>query len=206
MERTGQQGKTTKRESEDDLEITEVREAKRQCRLQYGLVDIPRNDAHQFWEEERQQHFYVFCPSDHTNLKRALKHNFAKYVMYGMHGNRVVEALVPDDGSPIPWSIPKVTVEFKSIDYRSLDQPYTAIASRDEGLPVEPGRLPNVKQMSAKEYEEAVRRGRKRWSILCIVPFADPSISGDPRAAPWQRYTYEHCLERNVGWLRYSKR
>lgn len=164
-----------------------MREVKRQRRLYHGAISAPLNDAQQFWEEERQGFFYAFCPSDKTNIKRATKNNYLDRVLYGMHGNRVVEALIVDEETTIPWSVPKVSVEFKSIDYNSDHQPHMLFTSKHEGMPVDPKKLPTVQQMSATEYEEAVARG-------------------DPRIAPYQFHTFEHCLDMKLGWLGYRDR
>ncbi|KAK3691823.1 hypothetical protein LTR37_018422 [Vermiconidia calcicola] len=176
-----------KRSSEDSIEIVDVREAKKQCRLKYASISIPRNDPDTYAKEEQQHLFYTFCPLDRTNLNRALKQRFLSHVVYGKHANRVVEALMPDEETKIPWTVPKVTVEFKRIDYVSEQQPYTAWSLEGDGLSVGPKTMPSVKQMSRDEYEEAVE-------------------NGDPRVASGQRSTFDFCLDTKSGWLPYEER
>lgn len=176
-----------KRSSEDSIEITDVREAKKQCRLKYASISIPRNDADTYAREEQQHLFYTFCPLDRTNLNRALKQRFLSHVVYGMHANRVVEALMPDEETKIPWTVPKVTVEFKRIDYVSEQQPYTTWSLEGDGRSVGPTTMPSVKQMSRDEYEEAVERG-------------------DRRVASGERSTFDFCMDMKSGWLPYEDR
>lgn len=130
--------------------------------------------------------FYTFCPLDHTNLKKAKQNGSQNLVTYGMHGNRMVEALVldPDDG--VPWQVPKVTLEYEPIDYKSDNQPFTVQIRESEGPPTSPTTLPAVEEMTGAEYEEAVENGDSR--------------------VPYTRFTYEFCKDAGFGWVPYKDR
>ena len=177
--------KTLKRDRESSVEITNVQPAKKHCRLNIGSISIPKNDATLFSTEERHGLFHTFCPLDRTNITKALAERFLHRVTYGLHGNHVVEKLVldADDEMGIPWQVPKVTVEYKRIDYL----PCTRCSGGCDGEPVSATTMPTVEQMSAAEYGEAVERG-------------------DPAVAPFGRCTFDFCRDLEVGWLEYKDR
>ncbi|KAK5165426.1 uncharacterized protein LTR77_008955 [Saxophila tyrrhenica] len=171
-----------KRRSSPSITLLDVRPTKKQRRLHHNALSIPYNNAQQFWHEESLHHFYVFCPLDRTNLDEARRKNLLGKVVYGMLGNRTVEKLVLDQETGIPWTVPKVVVEFGRVEWgRSAE-----VRGR-KGRDVEPGVLPRGEEMTGEEWEEAVGRG-------------------DWRVAGEDRETWERCLEMGVGWLGYRER
>lgn len=184
---TPNDGPSRKRSSEDGSEVLDDRPTKKSNHLRYGSLSIPRNDAVAFWQGEQKGLFYAFCPLDHTNLKRAVRHRFLSKVVFGMHGNRCVQALVVDEETGIPWTVPKVTLQFERIDYKSEHQPSTMNYREEDGQPVSPSAIPRVDEMTRSEYEDAVE-------------------TGDPRVPRTASHTYEHCMESEVGWLKYEDR
>ena len=67
-----------------------------------------------------------------------MKHGLLNRVVFGYSNNNVVEGLVLDEESCIPWQISKVTVEYKPVDYVSLKQPYSYRAALNAVSPVSP--------------------------------------------------------------------
>jgi hypothetical protein len=185
--RAGEQRSPPKRKSEDDIEVLEVREVKKQRRLYWGSISIPLNNAVQFWDEEQEGLVYLYPPSDNTSIKRAIKRGYDDKIVWGMYANRIVERFMKDKRSTQPWTVPKVNVVFNRIDYESGEQAQTSFAKQEDGLPVDPKSQPTVEEMSATEYEVAVERA-------------------DWRVAPCDGATFEHCLDMDLGWLPYGLR
>ena len=107
-------------------------------------------------------------------MQKAMKEHYLDRVVYGMCGNTVVEKLVIDDETDIPWQKPKVSVEYNRVHYVSDGQGSMSRSQGHEGMPVSPGRMPGVDEMSRMEYELAVE-------------------VGDSRVAMEGKYLFEYC-------------
>ncbi|KAK3051979.1 hypothetical protein LTR09_006933 [Extremus antarcticus] len=186
-QRTPTERTSPKRRSSPSISIVDERPAKKQRHLEHGVISIPYNDALQFYEEEQAQSFFIFCPLDKTNLLNAKRKRFMDRVVYGMNGNKVVENMVLDKATKVPWTVPKVTIEFGRIDWATECQEYSEWAKHSDGKPVGPKKLPRVEEMTGDEYEDAVEKG-------------------DGRVAPDHAETYGYCLDMGVGWLGYRER
>jgi hypothetical protein len=104
-----------------------------------------------------------------------------------MYGHTVIERLVLDGETRIPWQVPKVTVEFKRIDYLSDGQEYSVRSTQDEGRPVSPTKMPGLDEMSRAEYETAVE-------------------GGNSSVAAEGKHLFEFCRDADIGWLKYEER
>ena len=108
-------------------------------------------------------------------------------VVLGIQHHQLIETMVLDKKTGLPWQVPKVTIEYKRVVYGEELQEYTEDSRGLEGLPVSPRTLPAVEQMTADEYIDAVEEG-------------------DVRIAPRDRCTYEFCQGLEAGWLPYKER
>jgi hypothetical protein len=104
-----------------------------------------------------------------------------------MYGHSVIERLVLDGETRIPWQVPKVTVEFERIFYTSDKQEYSLQSAQDEGRPVSPMTMPGLEEMSKAEYEIAVE-------------------SGNSSVAAEGKHLFEFCRDVDIGWLKYEER
>ena len=104
-----------------------------------------------------------------------------------MCGHSIIERLVLDGKTRIPWQVPKVTVEFKHIDYNSYEQEYSVRSGQDEGRPVSPSTMPGLEEMSRAEYETAVE-------------------CGSSSVAAEGRHLFEFCRDADIVWLKYEER
>ena len=179
--------KTMKRRRSSSIEIVETRPVKKNCRLKAGSISIPQNNAELYEQEQASCLFLTVCPVDTTNIKWASRKGNLNRITYGVQYNSVVERLIEDSEDLIPWQVPKVTLEYKRIDYVSKSQPYSLIFIEGDGQPVSPTTMPSVDAMSIVEYEEAVERG-------------------DPIIARGQGCTFDFCKEMQIRWLPYPDR
>ena len=172
-----------RRTSHSSITLFDARPIKKPRRLLHGALSIPYNDVQQFWQDEQAKLFFVFLPSDPTNLKYAERHRLLDRMAYGLNGNRAVESVTEDrEGGRIPWTVPKVLVEFGSVDYRAAGRDCDGGMEEGEGRPVAPDMLPGVDEMTVEEYRDAVERGDER-------------VAGD------QLETWEWCLGIGTEWL-----
>lgn len=180
--------KTIKRPRELSIAITEARPAKKNCRLRAGSLSVPKNNGQKYEAERQENIFYTFTPSDKSNINRARDGGYMDRVVYGCHAHGVVEKLIVDARMNTPWQVPKVTVEFRSIDYVVESQEYSERVKAEEGAPVSPTTTrPSLQQMSKLEYEEAV----EVW---------------DPRLALEAPNLHNFCQDTGIDWLIYENR
>jgi hypothetical protein len=152
-----------------------------------GSLSVPKNNTSAYREELSRHLFYTYCPSDKTNIQRAMKEHYLERVVYGMCGNTVVEKLVLDGETRIPWQVPRVTLEYGRIHYKADERGPMLGSQGYEGMPVSPSSLPGVNEMSRMEYEMAVD-------------------AGDSRVATEGKHLFEFCQDMELGWLEYEDR
>jgi hypothetical protein len=181
------QTKSLKRLRELSTIITDTRSVKKNCRLVSGAISIPKNASGAYRDELRRGLFYTFYPSDKTSVRYAKRTQVWDRAIYGCNRIGNIEKLVLDDETKIPWTVPKVTREFKRIDYVKEQQQYSVQASLNEGLPVSPKTITSVEQMSRDEYEDAIE-------------------AGDSRVAIEGKHLFEFCRDTEIEWLRYEDR
>lgn len=185
---TGRPPQTKKRQRPHDLDttITDIRPAKKHCRIAVGPLSIPKNDARAYRNELRQRLFFPYIPSDNTSSQRA-REQYMDRRIYGSGGHYTVEKLILDLETRIPWQVPKVVLEFKRTSYLREEQECTRQAEQDDGVPVSPCTVPTPQQMSRMEYEDAVQ-------------------AGDSRVALDAKHVFEFCQDAEIGWLKYEDR
>ena len=120
-------------------------------------------------------------------MQKAMNGYYLERVVYGMYANTVVETLILDDDTNIPWQKPMVTLEYNRVYYLADGQGSMLRCQRCEGMPVSPGSMPGVDEMSRMEYEMAVE-------------------AGDSRVAMEGRHLFEFCQDMGLGWLKYGDR
>ena len=179
--------KTLKRPRELSTIITDIRIVKKNCRIAIGAISIPKNDSRAYREELRRGLFYTFYPSDKTSVRYANRRQVWDRAIYGCDWISDIEKLILDPETKIPWTVPKVTKEFKRIDYVKDQQEYSAQARLDEGIPVSPKGILGVEQMSRDEYEDAIE-------------------VGDSRVAIGGKHLFEFCRDTEIDWLKYEDR
>lgn len=172
---------------EPDVQITDVQPAKQRLQLGDGPGFMPLNNARDYSIALEATEIYPVVPSAHALMRYATENGLLNVVVYGAVDHRVIENLVLDNETNLIWQIPKVTVEYQRISYTAIEQPYTTRLRKYEGQEVSPASLPDVKQMTASEYENAV-------DIY------------DSRIAPHDKDTLEFCGERCIGWVPYKNR
>lgn len=84
------------------------------------------------------------------------------------------------NGESLPWVKPNVTFEFRRARYGSATQPVSQQAKREDGLPVSPGRLPLLHEMSAAELEAFADVTADPW-IIAQAPRPAASSAGSRR-------------------------
>ena len=82
-----------------------------------GSMLIPLNDANEYRSAQAAYRFFVVTPSDHTRMQFALEEGLLSKAVFGPYGSIVVEGLLLDEESGIPWLVPKVTIDYKQIAY-----------------------------------------------------------------------------------------
>ena len=123
----------SKRSREPSVEIIDARPAKKRPakkkqRLRFSSVTVPLNDGRAYEQARNRYDFHIFCPLDFTNISMAIEEGYLNVVVMGFCWNTVIEALVMDEETSLPWQIPKITFEFKRIDYHGGRQRYTRLS------------------------------------------------------------------------------
>lgn len=82
-----------------------------------GSINIPLNNAKAYKDARKANEIYVVRPLDDTSMQYALESGLMDKVVFGLWANAMVEGIVVDKETGVPWTIPKVTVEYRRIDY-----------------------------------------------------------------------------------------
>lgn len=138
--------------------ITTTHRVNKTRRLRYGSISIPLNDAHGYHQALKATQIYPFPPSADELMNFAVKNGLLNKVVFGLWANKVIEGILLDEATGIPWQVSKVTVEYKQVDYTSTTQPYSQRSLQGEDNPVCPRSVPSLTEMTTAEEVAALRK------------------------------------------------
>ena len=128
---------------DDSVELIDVQPRKKLCRVAYGAIAVPLNNAYAYHEARADEDFIAVHPTDYTTWDDLHDQDLLDIAVVGSPNDNLIDKLVVDDETGFPWQVSKVRLEFKRIDYNSNKQLYTQSGAMDDP-PVSPKTLPYI--------------------------------------------------------------